>query len=95
MEKNCIKIRKKATLIVTIIVSILLIIAILPAQATYQKTTSKQPQQTTENKPWTVLYYLDCDYDSGNFDPLQENGEFKFTTNRKSVGMCMANPFPP
>ena len=28
--------------------------------------------KTTQTKAWTQLYYLDCDYDSNNFDPLEQ-----------------------
>ena len=44
---------------------------ILPSQAANLKN-DMSCIKTSENKAWTVLYYLDCDYDSGNFDPLEQ-----------------------
>ena len=57
----------KASIIIFLVGSLLF--------ATAQGATLKQDikhQQTSSSKAWTTLYYLDCDYDSNNFDPLEE-----------------------
>ncbi|KON27474.1 hypothetical protein AC481_04915 [miscellaneous Crenarchaeota group archaeon SMTZ-80] len=70
MKKNSNIRLSKARIIVYIVVCSIICMIISPAQgANFKKDISRV--NTSENKAWTTLYYLDCDYDSNNFDPLE------------------------
>lgn len=67
MKKNS-KIRLgKARIIVYIVVCSIICMVISPVQGANLKS-----MKTSDTKAWTTLYYLDCDYDSNNFDPLEQ-----------------------
>ena len=56
----------RASLMICLVIGMM----ISSTQAAQLKMNNKQIN-TSENKAWTTLYYLDCDYDSDNFDPLE------------------------
>lgn len=55
----------------SIVVYVAVCIMIIPVQGAYLKNETPHIK-TSETKAWTTLYYLDCDYDSNNFDPLEQ-----------------------